>query len=327
MRPDLRSAFARLRRTRKRVAHAGLAKRRTARHGLAMHRRLADMVSSGLATVLALVLVLSFLSANTAHAAVSITATKTLSGTFTEGGTVTYTVTITNTGTNSQADNPGNEFTDVLPAGLTLVSASETSGTAAANVGTKTVTWNGAIPAGGSVTITITATINAGTEGLAISNQGSVSYDADLNGTNETTVLTDDPALPGASDPTSFSIPAAATATPTMTPTPTSTATPTVTSTATATATPTQGTSATATATPAETATPTPLPTQTASPTTLVPQAVRLSASKSVSGSLTENGTVTYTIVVRNTGNAAQPDNAGNEVTDVLSSQLQLASA
>ena len=66
------------------------------------------------------------------------------------GGTVTYTVTLTNTGPGAQGDNPGNEFTDVLPAHLALVSATATSGTAVANVGTNTVTWNGSIPAGGS---------------------------------------------------------------------------------------------------------------------------------------------------------------------------------
>ena len=53
-------------------------------------------------------------------------------GTFSVGGTVTYTVTLTNTGTGAQADNAGNEFTDTLPAALTLVSATATSGTAAA---------------------------------------------------------------------------------------------------------------------------------------------------------------------------------------------------
>src|SRR5262249_52498233 len=70
-----------------------------------------------------------------------------------------------------------------------------------------TVNWNGALPAGGTVTITITATINFGTlAGTVISNQGTVTYDADLNGTNETTVQTDDPAVGGAADPTSFTV-------------------------------------------------------------------------------------------------------------------------
>ena len=62
--------------------------------------------------------------------AVTLTGTKTVAGTFAPGGTVTYTVTLTNSGSGAQADNPGNEFIDVLPAGLTLVGASATSGSA-----------------------------------------------------------------------------------------------------------------------------------------------------------------------------------------------------
>jgi len=139
-------------------------------------------------------------------AAASVTATKTVSGTFAVGGTVTYTVTISNSGTGATVDNPGNEFTDVLPSGVTLVSASATSGAVVPTIGSNTVTWNGALPAGGSVTITITATVNASAAGTTVSNQGTVLYDADLNGTNETTVLTDDPGVGGATDPTSFSV-------------------------------------------------------------------------------------------------------------------------
>ena len=45
------------------------------------------------------------------------------------GGTITYTIVLTNNGTGVQGDNAGNEFTDTLPAGLTLVSANATSGT------------------------------------------------------------------------------------------------------------------------------------------------------------------------------------------------------
>lgn len=70
--------------------------------------------------------------------------------------------------------------------------------TALANVPTNTVTWNGAIPAGGSVTITIQALIEANvTIGSSITNQGTVNYDADGNGTDESTTVTDDPSQPG----------------------------------------------------------------------------------------------------------------------------------
>jgi uncharacterized repeat protein (TIGR01451 family) len=119
-----------------------------------------------------------------------LTGTKTVAGTFDQGDTVTYTVILNNDATGKQFDNAGDEFTDVLPAGLTLVSASATSGTAAATVVTNTVTWNGAIDAGGNVTITIVATINA-PAGTTISNQGSFVYDGDGNGTNETPGVTD----------------------------------------------------------------------------------------------------------------------------------------
>jgi uncharacterized repeat protein (TIGR01451 family) len=147
---------------------------------------------------------------NTASATVTVlspavvSGTKTVAGTFTEGGTVTYTVVLSNTGTNTQQDNPGNEFTDFISSGLTLVSATASSGTATAIVATNTVNWSGAIPAGGNVTITITATIKAGTFGQTINNQGSINFDADGNGQNEATTGTDDPAKPGATDVTSF---------------------------------------------------------------------------------------------------------------------------
>ena len=99
---------------------------------------------------------------------------------------------------------PGNEFVDVLPSQLTLQSASATAGAAVATIPTNTVTWNGSIPAGGSVTITINAVINAGTGGQTITNQGTINFDADGNGTNESTGVTDDPSVAGSTNPTSF---------------------------------------------------------------------------------------------------------------------------
>ncbi|HEY5022440.1 MAG TPA: choice-of-anchor Q domain-containing protein, partial [Gemmatimonadaceae bacterium] len=132
----------------------------------------------------------------------SVSGTKTASGTFAPNGSITYTVVLSNSSTFAQLDNPGDEFTDVLPAGLTLVSANATSGTATTS--SNTVDWNGSIPASSSVTITINATVNSNAGGTTISNQGTINYDADGNGTNESSRLTDDPAVGGASDPTSF---------------------------------------------------------------------------------------------------------------------------
>jgi len=138
---------------------------------------------------------------------VNVTGTKTATGNFQVGGTIIYTVTLTNSGTAAQTDNPGNEFTDVLPATVTLVSASASSGTAVATVGTNTVTWNGTIaPSGGTVTINIQATINQGTTGQTISNQGTFAFDSDGNGTNDTSGVTDDPGTQVAGDTTAITV-------------------------------------------------------------------------------------------------------------------------
>ena len=142
-------------------------------------------------------------------AGATVSATKTAGGGNTVGATVTYTVTLNNAGPGTQGDNPGDEFTDVLPADLALVSASATSGTAVATTGTNTVTWNGSIPSGGSVTITITATILPSAAGKAVSNQGTFVYDADGNGTNESSGVTDDPGVGGSTDPTTIAVAAA----------------------------------------------------------------------------------------------------------------------
>jgi uncharacterized repeat protein (TIGR01451 family) len=137
-----------------------------------------------------------------AAAGAIVTGTKTESGPAIEGQNISYTVTLTNSGTGAQADNPGDEFSDVLPSTLTLVSASASSGTAVANVGTNTVTWNGSIAPSASVTIGIVATVNAGTGGQAISNQGTISYDSNGDGTNDASGVTDDPGTVAGGDPT-----------------------------------------------------------------------------------------------------------------------------
>lgn len=134
---------------------------------------------------------------------VQVLGTKTVSGSpYAVGSAVTYTITLTNRGAADQMDNPGDEFVDVLPSSLTLVSASATSGTITSSG--NTVAFNGGIAAGGSVTITINAVINADAGGQIISNQGTISYDNDMNGTNETTALTDDPTVAGTNNPTNF---------------------------------------------------------------------------------------------------------------------------
>jgi uncharacterized repeat protein (TIGR01451 family) len=121
-----------------------------------------------------------------------------------EGDAVKFVFVLLNGGPNAQADNPGNEFTDTLPAGLTLVGASATSGTVATVA--NTVNWNGAIPVCGTVTITINATVDAGTAGMKLCNQGVVFFDANGDGVNESNALSDDPDEPGASDPCCLTI-------------------------------------------------------------------------------------------------------------------------
>jgi uncharacterized repeat protein (TIGR01451 family) len=136
-----------------------------------------------------------------------VTGTKTVSGQFVPGGSVTYTIVLSNAGNAAQGDNPGNEFTDVLPAPLQLFSATASSGTAVATLATNTVGWNGSIAAGASVTITIVATIPANAvPGTMVTNIGSIATDADNNGSNETTRSTDDPATPAGGDGTGFAI-------------------------------------------------------------------------------------------------------------------------
>ncbi len=134
-----------------------------------------------------------------------LSGTKSVAGTFEPGGTITYTVVVTNNGAGTQGDNPGPEVTDVLPPQLTLVSATATSGSAVATIATNTVTWDGSLAAGASVTITIQALLEPGVNGgTVVTNQATLSFDADGNGTNEATAVTDDPATGGGANPTSF---------------------------------------------------------------------------------------------------------------------------
>ena len=62
-------------------------------------------------------------------AAAAVSATKAVIGAtaFEPGDTVFYNIVLTNNGTGTQLDNPGDEFTDVLPVGLTLVDATATT--------------------------------------------------------------------------------------------------------------------------------------------------------------------------------------------------------
>ena len=126
----------------------------------------------------------------TVRSPANVTGNKSRSGGSTPGSTLSYLIILSNSSNSDQQDNPGNEFTDVLSSDLTLVAASASGGTATANTGTNTVTWNGVVPANDTITIAIDATINPGTEDNTIANQGTISYDADGNGINEASRLT-----------------------------------------------------------------------------------------------------------------------------------------
>jgi uncharacterized repeat protein (TIGR01451 family) len=136
----------------------------------------------------------------------AVSGTKTVSGAFAPGTMVTYTVVLTNGSVNGQGDNPGPELTDVLPSDLVLTDATATAGTAEANPATNTVTWDGGLSPGGSVSLTIHALVGAAPAGTTVANQGTISYDADGDGTNEASAVTDDPGTAASTDPTTFTV-------------------------------------------------------------------------------------------------------------------------
>jgi uncharacterized repeat protein (TIGR01451 family) len=98
-----------------------------------------------------------------------------------EGGTVNYTVTVTNAG-------PGPatvvQIMDLLPAGVTLVSATPNQGTYDPVSGSWYV---GTVPVGGNVTLALQASVDAGTGGSTISNTASLDFlsQNDPNSTND----------------------------------------------------------------------------------------------------------------------------------------------
>ncbi len=144
----------------------------------------------------------------------NVTGSKTVRGDFAPGGTIFYTLTLVNNGSCTQADNPGDELIDVLPPQLTVVDTTVVTGggTVATDGPSNTVTWNGAIAPAGSVVLEIEATIDPGAAGMTISNQATIFFDGDGDGTNESTTSTEGVTTGG---PTTFVV-FAATAIPTL---------------------------------------------------------------------------------------------------------------
>jgi uncharacterized repeat protein (TIGR01451 family) len=103
-------------------------------------------------------------------------------GTPNEGDTVTYTVMVTNAGPNNAT---GVEVTDLLPAGVTYQSDTPSQGTYDSGTGVWAV---GGLNNGLSTTLTLVATVDAGTGGSTITNTADVtaSDQADPNAANNT---------------------------------------------------------------------------------------------------------------------------------------------
>ncbi len=87
-----------------------------------------------------------------------------------EGGNITYTVTINNPSTTNAT---GVQVTDLLPSGLTYLGNSTSQGTYDKNTGL----WDvGSLNAGSSATLTLSASVNAGTAGTTIINWGNITH-------------------------------------------------------------------------------------------------------------------------------------------------------
>ncbi|UCF50487.1 MAG: DUF11 domain-containing protein [Thermoplasmatales archaeon] len=106
-----------------------------------------------------------------------------------------YRITISNIGTADQNDNPGNEFDDYLPENTTYVPGSAYSefGNISYDSLENKIIWNGNVPAETSRVLDFKVTVNESLpNGYIISNQGTVYWDSDEDGTNDATELTDD---------------------------------------------------------------------------------------------------------------------------------------
>jgi uncharacterized repeat protein (TIGR01451 family) len=101
-----------------------------------------------------------------------------------EGGTVHYTLTLGDNAGPQAAS--GMQVTDLLPAGLTLVTATPAAGT---TYDPLTGLWSvGSLAIGGSATLVLTATVNSNTLGQTITNSATITAagQADPNSTNNT---------------------------------------------------------------------------------------------------------------------------------------------
>ena len=118
---------------------------------------------------------------------------------------VVYDIQLVNLGDGEQPDDPADdELVDVLPSELTLRTTTADGGTIILDLANNTVRWNGALAVGASpVTIRIEADV-AITRSATIYNQAAIAYDANGDGSNDTSGLSSDPSQPGTDVPTAF---------------------------------------------------------------------------------------------------------------------------
>ena len=75
------------------------------------------------------------------------------------------------------------------------------------NAGLDRIEWNGMVPSEGSVTITFQVVLDSPLpNGTVLSNQGTVNWDSDADGTNNLQEFTDDSDTPADDDPTDATV-------------------------------------------------------------------------------------------------------------------------
>ena len=121
------------------------------------------------------------------------------------GKALIYTISMQNHGSVPQPDNPGDEMSDVLPAGVDFLRLDATSGSASYDAATRRVSWNGSLGAYGIAAVHVYVVVRDDATGV-INNQAVVYYDADSNGSNESSAVSHDPSLPGTGQPTGFTV-------------------------------------------------------------------------------------------------------------------------
>jgi hypothetical protein len=116
---------------------------------------------------------------------------------------------MTNQGPTRQPDAPGFELVDVLPAGLAINSVSGgggNGGSVSVNTAARSVTYDGPLAVGDSLTLNITATIQPGTLDMSLANQATLAWDADADGANDAAGVSDDPNAAGSGNPTVITV-------------------------------------------------------------------------------------------------------------------------